>query len=183
MTAAVREDNGHVPAAIDGDSPHEALFAKMPQIATARVERAAVVIAEIARRNDPEASDKAQSAGFRTAKAVLAVQVVDELALVTTRQVEGVDEHVPWIEPFSIASVIAARAGIAGPTGIVIEHKAPRLRRRLRLPEIERAVGVIIGSSDGGANSQSNDVVWRGSLSVGEHAVTAVHYATSWRRA
>lgn len=60
----------------------------------ARVEHAAVVIAQVARRHDTKASDEAQRTRFRTSKAVLVVQVVDELALVTARQIEVIDRNV-----------------------------------------------------------------------------------------
>ncbi len=80
------------------------------------------MVVEVARGNDAEDPDETQRAGFRTAKGVFPVAVTDQLAFVSARQVELVDEDVPRIDRVSVACVIVAFARIASPTRIVIKH-------------------------------------------------------------
>jgi hypothetical protein len=101
---------------------NKTLLAEVPKVALARVAGLTIVVLQVPRWNDAEDADETQRAGFRTAKGVLAVTVTDQLAFVSARQVELIDEGVPRIDRVSVAGVVVAFTRIAAPTRIIIKH-------------------------------------------------------------
>ena len=60
---------------------NQALLAQMSEVAFSGVERPAIMVAEFSRRDDAEAADDAQGAGFRFAKRVFPIPVAYDLAV------------------------------------------------------------------------------------------------------
>jgi hypothetical protein len=80
--------------------------------------QALVVVAKVARRDDPKRADGRQRARFRAPQGVLAIpSIVDDLSVRSTRQVKVPHEHVPRVE----ASVSIARVAVAlDPSRVIV---------------------------------------------------------------
>jgi hypothetical protein len=119
---ALRQDDDALAMAGERDGANKTLLAEVPKVTLARVAGLTVVVLQVPRWNDAEDADETQCAGFGTAKGVLTVAVTDQLAFVSARQVELVDEDVPRIDRVPVACVIVAFTRIASPTRIIIKH-------------------------------------------------------------
>jgi hypothetical protein len=96
------------------------LFAQMPQVARPRVSRA--VVAEITTGDHSERANGRERARFRAAQCVLAVSIVDQLAIASARQVNVACERIPDL------GIAFARVAVAvGPVGIVIAVSSLRV--------------------------------------------------------
>ena len=83
----------------------QAGFTEMPQVAAARVQWLAVVIAEIARGDNPKRADSRERATLRPAEFVRPVAQRDLLALALPRQVQVAHEDVARIDtPFALVA-------------------------------------------------------------------------------
>ncbi|OFW26029.1 MAG: hypothetical protein A3H97_11395 [Acidobacteria bacterium RIFCSPLOWO2_02_FULL_65_29] len=122
ILAAVRQDDDAMAVAGERNGANKTLLAEVTKVALARVAGLTVVVLQVTRWNDAEDPDETQRAGFGTTKRVLPVAVTDQLAFVSARQVELVDEDVPRIDRVSVACVVVAFTRIASPTRIIIKH-------------------------------------------------------------
>jgi hypothetical protein len=122
LPAFLRQDDHAMAVAGERNGANKTLLAEMPEVAFAWVAGLTVVVLQVPRWNDPEDPDETQRAGFGTTKGVLPIAVMDQLALVSARQVELVDEGVPRIDRVPVACVIVAFTRIAAPTRIIIKH-------------------------------------------------------------
>jgi hypothetical protein len=91
------------------------LFAEVPQIAGPWISRAPIVVSEITTGDHSECTNGRERPGFRAAQGVVAIAVVNELALWSARQVNMSAE---CIRGLAIAFSIIAIS--VGPAGIVI---------------------------------------------------------------
>jgi len=69
----------------------------MAKVARSRIGRTIVVVSEITTRDHSERADGCERSRFRTAKRVLAITIVDDLALASSRQVQVAREGVTRI--------------------------------------------------------------------------------------
>ena len=81
IPSAIGQNDRDVAMTVDRNRADETLLAEVTEVASARIHRTAVAVAQVARRDDPECPDDAQSAGFGTAKLVLSIAVANDLAL------------------------------------------------------------------------------------------------------
>jgi hypothetical protein len=98
------------------------LFAKVPQVARPWISRAPIVVSEITTGDHSECTDGRERPRFGTAQGVLAIAVMNELALAPTRQVNVSCE---CVSALTIALSIVAVA--VGPAGIVIAVSSLRV--------------------------------------------------------
>ena len=98
VTPLLRQRDHMVAPATQAGRFDQAGFPEMPQVAAARVQWLAVVIAEIARGDNPERADGRERATLRPAELVRAVAQRDLLALALSRQVQVAHEHVAGID-------------------------------------------------------------------------------------
>jgi hypothetical protein len=103
VASTVGQYDGDILVAVDRNRANEALLAKVSEIALARVGWPAVVVAQVARRHHAERADDAQRTGFGTAKGVLAVTLMDQLALQSAGKVELLYEGVSGIDRVALA--------------------------------------------------------------------------------
>ena len=94
---------------------HQALFAKVSQVAGSWISRAPIVVSEITTGDHSERTNGRERPGFGAAQGVFAIAVVHELALASARQVNMSAER---IRDIAIAFSIVAIS--VGPAGIVI---------------------------------------------------------------
>jgi len=106
------------------------LFAEVSQVARAGISRAPIVVSEITTGDHSEYTDGRERSRFGTAQGVLAIAVVNELALRSARQVNLSGE---CIRDLSIAFTTVAIA--VGPARIVIAVSRVLIRS---LPVIAR---------------------------------------------
>jgi hypothetical protein len=98
----------HDEGAVFTDGRHrldEVRVSQVPQIATVRIERAVLAVAEIASRHDSEGADGRQRADLRAAQRHVAVACPNALTLTPSRQLEVAREHLAWIEPLAFARI------------------------------------------------------------------------------
>jgi hypothetical protein len=105
-------------APVEGDSLNESLVFEMAQIALANVERGIARVAQIPLRYDPKRPDGRQCSRIRSPQLVVAVAVVNQLALRSSRQVEIAHEHVARVHSAIVDS--NARFTIARLATIVV---------------------------------------------------------------
>jgi hypothetical protein len=103
--------------AVPGDSRclDQPLFAQVPQVAGAWISRAAVVVAEIATGDHSERANGREGSRFGAAQRVVAISVVNQLAIAPAGQVNMARERVP---DFAIA--FSRVAVSVGPAGIMV---------------------------------------------------------------
>jgi hypothetical protein len=91
----------------------QSLFAQVPQVARAWISRAAVVVAEITTGDHSERANGCERPRFGAAQRVLAISIVNELALWSARQVNMSAECIRDLAiAFSIVSISASPAAI-----------------------------------------------------------------------
>src|SRR5207247_1067048 len=122
VAPAVGEHNRDIAAAVERDRSHETLLPQMPKVTLAWVQWPTVVVAQVPRRDDAEAADNAQRAGFGPAKDLLPVAIADPLTFESARQVELIYEGVSRIDRATIAGVIVPFPWVASPARIIVEH-------------------------------------------------------------
>jgi hypothetical protein len=115
--AATRFGQRHRLVAVPGhprglDQP---LYAQVSQVAGARINRAAVVVAEVTTGDHSECANGRERSRFGAPQGVLAIAVANEFALWSPRQVDMTRE---CVSDFAIAFSVVALA--LGPAGIVI---------------------------------------------------------------
>jgi predicted protein tyrosine phosphatase len=127
LAPAIRQNDGDVPAPFEGNRTNQAFVSKMPEITSAWIAWAAVMVREVSTRNHPKRADRAQRPRLGAAKFVLVVAIADDFAFEALRQIEVVREDVAGIDGIAVtvARVIVAIARILSPTGIV--HAGPLL--------------------------------------------------------
>jgi hypothetical protein len=91
------------------------LFAEVSQVTRPGIGRASIVVSEITTGNHPECTDGRERPRFGAAQCVLAISIVDQLAIASARQVNMSAECIRRLAlAFSIVAISA------GPPGIVI---------------------------------------------------------------
>lgn len=103
LASAVGQNDGVVSVPSERDGSKRSLFAEVPEIASPRIGRTIVVVAEITSRDHPKRSDGTERTGFRPSKFVFVVAIADDFTFETSRQIEVVREHVAWINRVAIA--------------------------------------------------------------------------------
>ena len=78
-------------------------IAEVPQVATVRVERTVIPVAEIAGGHHAEGADGGQRADLRTAQRHVTVPRPDALAFTTTWQLDVTRQHVSRVQPLAFA--------------------------------------------------------------------------------
>jgi hypothetical protein len=91
---AICQSDGNVATALQSDDIDEALLSQVAEVATTGIGRTIAVVTEVGGGHDPERTDARQDAAFRTAEAVLALPVPDDLSLRTARQIEISGKHI-----------------------------------------------------------------------------------------
>jgi hypothetical protein len=120
-SALGQDDQGAVLA--DGwnrlDQP---LISEVSQVASVRVERAVLAIAEIAGRDDAEGADGGERANLRPAQPDVAVSCPHTLALGAARQVEVAREDISRFEPLAFARIAkpATTAAVESAIAIIV---------------------------------------------------------------
>jgi hypothetical protein len=106
----LRQDDRHVPMTGQLLGSDEAFLTEVAQVAAPWIRRTIVVVAKVARRDDPKRANGRQRARFRAPQGVLAVPgIVDDPSVRSARQVEVAHEHIARIESL----VTIARIAIA----------------------------------------------------------------------
>jgi hypothetical protein len=98
------------------------LFAQVSQVARPGISRAAIVVSEITTGDHSECTNGRERPGFGTAQGVLAIAVMNQLAIAPARQVNVSCE---CNTAFTIASSIVAIS--IGPAGILIAVSSLRV--------------------------------------------------------
>jgi len=105
VAAFLREGDDMVPTTLETHGLDQPSFAQMSQVSTARIDRSAVMVAEVARGDDSEGSNGGRRAALRAAEFVRPVAQGDGDALAVAGQVKVAREQLTRIVGWSPASV------------------------------------------------------------------------------
>jgi hypothetical protein len=134
------------------------LLAQVPQITRTRIERSIAVVAQITTGDHSERADGRERSWFRAAQRVLAIAVADDLALVSTRQVQIARGRVTRIAVAlrtaravaRVVSVVIRLPGVARTaTEVGCSVLAIAAARRLRQPQVVVAIEIIMRTASG----------------------------------
>jgi hypothetical protein len=132
--SAIRQGHDSL-TSVERHTAHQPLISHVSMVVVTRVERALAWIAEVALRNNSECPDRRERAAVLAIEFVGVIPVVQHnLALEAARQVEALNEHVPWV-PIAVsvtisvplAPVFVAIARVVVPPRVVDAAIVPRV--------------------------------------------------------
>ena len=111
--AVLRQTDGLVPVSRHTGGLDQPFFAQVSQVAGPWISRAPIVVSEITTGDHSECTNGCERSRFRAAQGVLAIAVMNELALAPARQVNVSCECVSALTiAFSIVAIAVRPAGI-----------------------------------------------------------------------